>query len=101
MEIVVLEAARSYIAAKSRDKAITIRHEATKTVAWVGPCGPPARYPSVRLGIPNVTDGYEQINVNGITVYYQFELAEVYSVIEVGIEKIFFIKVLVAKGTRK
>ncbi len=33
MEIVVLEAARSYIAAKSRDKAITIRHEATKTVA--------------------------------------------------------------------
>jgi len=55
----------------------------------------------VRLGVPNVIDGYEQVNVNGITVYFQLELAEVYSAIEVGIEKIFFIKVLVAKGPRK
>jgi len=33
MEIVVQEAARSYIAAKSRDKTVTLRSEATKTVA--------------------------------------------------------------------
>jgi len=53
------------------------------------------------LGVPKVNDGYGQVNVDGITVYFQLELAEMYSVIEIGIEKIFFIKVLVAKGTRR
>jgi hypothetical protein len=55
----------------------------------------------VRLGKPKNPENYEQMENEGITIYYKPSLEGVFKRITVKIEKLMFIKSLVATGDIK
>lgn len=99
MIIKVEPAARVYIIAKSKEKAITL----TVTERPGGCCGSgcvcDAQLPSVRLGVDQgKVNSYQKTMVEGINVYYSDRLLANYKTVTVKIEKILFIKNLTVTG---
>lgn len=56
----------------------------------------PSYYPFVRRGKPTKVENYKQVEIDGIMVYCHSNLGDFFTRVIVKIEKIFFIKKLVA-----
>jgi hypothetical protein len=54
----------------------------------------------VRLGKPKKAENYEQTEIDGIRVYYKQSLAGLFGKVTVKVEKLLFIKSLVATGEK-
>ena len=54
----------------------------------------------MRLGKPKNLEIYEKLEIEGILVYYKLSLTDLFSKITVKLEKLLFIKFLVATGNK-
>ena len=97
MDIQIESAAQDYIKAKSPDYIITL--DVVERPGGVCSCGG-LHYPSVQVGRPKIIEDFEQLNVAGINVYYRPTLCNMFSGITIKIDKLFFIKSLVAIGAK-
>jgi hypothetical protein len=98
MELRIEPESWEYIKRKSQERIIMLDvlerpGGACSCVGGQTPC-----HPSVRVGKPKNLENYEQTSVEGITVYYRPALARLFSRITIKIEKLLFIKFLVASG---
>ena len=98
MEIHIEAEAWEYIKRKSQDEIITLN----VVERPCGNCGCGggqwSRYPTVKVGKPKNVEDYEQTSIKGMTVYYRSALARLFARITIKIEKLLFIKSLVASG---
>jgi len=54
----------------------------------------------VRLGKPSIVDNYEQMEIDGISIYYLPSLSEMFKRVTIKIEKLLFFKWLVVSGEK-
>lgn len=98
MKISLESSARSYIAKKNPDKAITLgvgRREGSNCGCSVGA----GVYPTVRLGVsPFDINMYNKRDIDGIEVYYPDTVSDTFKTVTVKVEGIFFYKQLLALG---
>ncbi|VBB06471.1 Hypothetical protein LUCI_1703 [Lucifera butyrica] len=98
MDIRIEPAALDYIKAKSPDNIITL--DVVERPGGVCSCHGGLRYPSVQVGKPKIIENYELINIKEMNVYYRPILCNMFSGITIIIDKLLFIKSLVAIGDK-
>lgn len=98
MEFEIEPTALVYIKRKSQERIIRLDMVERPGGACSCGGGQTPCYPSVRVGKPRNVESYEQISVEGVNVYYKATLARLFSKITIKIEKLLFIKTLVASG---
>jgi hypothetical protein len=54
----------------------------------------------VRLGKPKNSENYQRLEIEGILIYFKANLADLFGIITIKIEKLLFIKFLVATGAK-
>lgn len=98
MNFQIEPAAWEYMQCKSKERIITL--DVVERPGGACSCGggQTPRYPSVKVGKPKNLDNYEQTSFEGMTIYYRPALARLFSKITIKIEKLLFIKSLVASG---
>lgn len=99
MEITIEDLAKEYILRKSDERTISISiAERPGGIHNHGEVRVRNQIPAVQLGKTDKAVHYLQTNVEGIIVYYHPTVAELYGKITVNMEKLFFMKKLIAKG---
>jgi hypothetical protein len=98
MEVRIEPESWEYIKRKSQEQVITL--DVVERPGGACSCGGGQApcHPSVKVGKSKDLENYEQTSVEGITVYYRPALARLFSKITIKIEKLLFIKFLVASG---
>ena len=100
MLITIEESAKEYIMRKSGERAISIsivqRPGEIHNHGSVRVANP---IPAVHLGKTDKAVHYEQAEVDGIVVYYHTTVAELFGKLTVNLEKLFFMKKLIARGS--
>ncbi|TCL37177.1 hypothetical protein EV210_10642 [Anaerospora hongkongensis] len=97
MNIIIEPDARNYIMKKNKDKAITVTIARRPGGCCGGGCE--LQLPSVRLGIdPEKVQIYPKAVVEGINVYYVGDVAQRFKTVSVKLEKLLFLKKLIAAG---
>lgn len=100
MEFHIEPEALEYIKRKSKDLIVTL--DVVERPGGECSCcgGKTPSLPSVKISKPKNIENYEQITVEGMMVYYRPALARLFSRITIKIEKLLFIKSLVAIGDK-
>ena len=101
MLIAIEDSAKEYILRKSEERAISISiAERPGGTHDHGSCRVANQIPSVHLGKTDKAVHYLQANVENIVVYYHPTVAELFGKLTVNLEKLFFMKKLIARGSR-
>ena len=99
MVITIEDSAKEYILRKSDDHTISISiAERPGGIHNHGEVRVANQIPAVQLGKTDKAVHYLQTDIEGITVYYHPKVAQVYGKLTVSIEKLFFMKKLIARG---
>lgn len=96
MNIRIESDAKEYISRKSATPSIFIDVRERAGKPCVGNCGIPSHYPSVGVGEPRNMHNYERLETDGVVIYCHTSLANFFSQVTVKIEKLWFLKKLVA-----
>lgn len=99
MLITIADSAKEYILRKSEEHTISISIvERPGGIHNHGEVRIANQIPAVQLGRTDKAIHYLQTDVDGIIVYYHPKISQLYGKITVNIEKLFFIKKLIARG---
>ncbi len=99
MLITIEESAKEYILRKSEERAISISvAQRPGGIHNHGEVRVANQIPAVQLGKTEKAVYYEQVEVDGIIVYYHPTVVELYGKLTVSLEKLFFMKKLIARG---
>lgn len=100
MLITIEESAKEYILRKSGERAISISiAQRPGGIHNHGEVRVANQIPAVHLGKTDKAVYYEQAEVDGIVVYYHPSVAELVGKLTVSLEKLFFMKKLIARAT--
>ncbi|HML32011.1 CC/Se motif family (seleno)protein [Sporomusa sphaeroides] len=100
MLITIEESAKEYILRKSEERAISISiSQRPGGIHNHGEVKVANQIPAVQLGKTEKAVYYEQVEVDGFMVYYHPTVAELYGKLTVSLEKLFFMKKLIARAT--
>ena len=100
MLIIIEETAKEYILRKSEERTISISIvQRPGGIHNHGEVRVANQIPSVQLGKTEKAVFYEQVEVDKIVVYYHPTVAELFGKLTVSLEKLFFMKKLIARGS--
>lgn len=101
MLITIEDSAKEYILRKSEENAISISiAERPGGIHNHGEVRVRNQIPAVQLGKTDKVVHYEKTTVDGVEVYYHPTVAELFAKLTVKVEKLFFMKKLIAKGSQ-